>query len=98
MWGEIQIESLNTKVEFINYSPEYHDQVMEVMRESFFQFESVCIGSEINIVEDAQRELEKLCDDALLKSNVSLIAKDVARNKIVGVSINVIQVINFLKK
>lgn len=95
MWGEIQVDSLATKIEFINYLPKYHDQVMEVMRKSFFQYETVSVGSEIKITEDAQRDLEKLCDDALQKSNVSLVARDTEKNKIVGVSINVIQVLLF---
>lgn len=90
MWGEIEVGS--TKIEFLSYLPEYHDEAMEVMRQSFFQYETVSVGSEINKNEDAQRDLEKLCDDALIKSNVSLVARDVSKNKIIGVAINVIQV------
>lgn len=92
MWGEIEVDSLATKIEFLNYTPEYHDEVLEVMRQSFFQFETVSVGSEINKNEEAQRDLEKLCDDALVKSNVSLVARDAVKNKIIGVAINVIQV------
>lgn len=92
MWGEIEVGSLATKIEFLNYSSEYHDEALEVMRKSFFQYETVSVGSEINKNEEAQRDLEKLCDDALIKSNVSLVARDAVKNKIIGVAINVIQV------
>lgn len=92
MWGEIKVPSLKTKIEFSIYSQKYYDDVIEVLRKSFFQYETVCIGSKINTNEEAQRELEKLCDDALKKSNVSFVARDVEKNKIVGVAINVIQV------
>lgn len=92
MWSFKNVPALKTQIEFLEYAPQYHDQVMEVMQKSFFQYETVSIGSEINITEEAQRDLEKLCEDALVKSNVSFVARDVERNKIVGVVINVIQV------
>lgn len=97
MWREIEVPALKTKIEFLAYSSHYRDQTIEVMRKSFFQYETVSVGSEINIDENAQRDLEKLCDDALQKSDVSFVARDVERNKIVGVVINVIQVGNLFK-
>lgn len=93
MWGEIDVPTLKTKIVFITYYSEYRDEVMEVMRKSFFKYETVSVGSEIDSNEEAQRDLEKLCEDALEKSNSSFLAKDVETNKIVGVAINVIQVI-----
>jgi len=80
------------KIEFISYSPGYHEGVLEVMRKSFFQHESICIGSEINKTIDAQKDLEILCDDVLRKSDVSVVARDVESDKIVGVCLNVVQV------
>lgn len=80
------------EIEFISYSPGYHEGVLEVMRKSFFQYESVCIGTEINKTIEAQKDLEILCEDVLRKSGVSVIARDVESDKIVGVCLNVVQV------
>lgn len=89
IFGSINIPN---KIEFISYSPQYHDQVLDVIRKSFFQYETVSVGSEINTNAEAQKDLEILCDDVLTKSGVSVIARDVEGDKIVGVSLNVIQV------
>lgn len=62
------------------------------MRRSFFQFEAVSVGSEINICEEAQHDLSLLCLDALENSNSSIIAIDNSTNEVVGAAINVIQV------
>lgn len=92
MYGQIHIKSLNTNIEFIPYSANYYEQSIEVIRKSFFQYESVSVGSEIDKNIEAQKDLEVLCDDAFKKSDVSIIARDVKLDKIVGVCINVIQV------
>lgn len=92
MYGQIFAKSLNKTIEFIPYSAKYYDQTIEVMRQSFFQYESVSVGSEIDKNVAAQKDLEVLCDDALKKSDVSIIARDASLDKIVGVCINVIQV------
>lgn len=94
MFGEIFIPSLNTKIQFLPYSAEFYEQSMEVMRQNFFQGETVSIGCEINKNVEAQKDLEGLCADALRKSNVSIVARDVQKDKIVGIAINVIQVNN----
>lgn len=88
-WGSLEVPQ---KIEFTSYSPEYHDQVLEVIRKSFFRCETVSVGSEIDKNLDAQRDLELLCVDVLKKSGVSLIARDVERNLVVGVALNVLQV------
>lgn len=90
VWGSSKV--FQKKIEFISYSPEYREQTLDVMRKSFFQFESVSVGSEINLNVEAQTDLEVLCDDALKRSGVSLIAREVESDLIVGVAINVIQV------
>ena len=64
-----------------------------MIRKSFFQYEAVSIGSEINKSIEGQKELEMLCSDVLNRGGVSLIARDVLKDLIVGVSFNVIQVI-----
>jgi hypothetical protein len=92
MFGELNVSS--TKIEFLPYSPQYYEQTIEVIRQSFFQFETVCIGSEINSSAGGQKDLEGLCKDALNRSDVSVIARDVSSDKIVGVAINVVQVID----
>jgi hypothetical protein len=97
VWGSIEVP---TKIEFISYSPKYYDQVLEVIRKSFFLYETVSIASEIDKNIEGQKDLELLCDDVLKKSGVSIIARDVEKDKIVGVALNVIQVgiINFLSE
>lgn len=89
VWGSIDAPN---KIEFISYSPEYYHQVLEVIRKSFFAYETVSIGSGIDKNLEAQKDLELLCDDVLKRSGVSLIARDVEKNLIVGVALNVIQV------
>ena len=80
------------KIEFLSYSPLYRDQVLDVMKKSFYQRETVCIATEINKNIEAQKDLEILCDDVLRKGCISVVAKDVELDLIVGAAINVIQV------
>ncbi|KAG5679548.1 hypothetical protein PVAND_009108 [Polypedilum vanderplanki] len=90
MLGELDV--LETKIEFLPYSSKYYEEVINVIRQSFFQFETVCIGSEIDKNIEGQKDLEGLCNDALnRRNNVSIVARDVCKDKIVGVSINVLQ-------
>lgn len=65
---------------------------VQVIRKSFFQYEAVSIGSEINKSLEGQRDLEMLCGDVLNRGGVSLIARDVLKDLIVGVAFNIIQV------
>lgn len=80
------------KIEFISYSPEYREQTLDVIKNSFFKFETVSVASEINTNPAGQDDLIKLCEDALQRSNVSIIARDVEKNLIIGAALNVIQV------
>lgn len=59
--------------------------------------ESICIGTEINKPEstEARAELTHLCRE-VAKDGVSLLAREVATNRIVGVSFNKLQV--FIRK
>lgn len=90
IWGSIEVP---TKIEFLSYSPEYYEQVINVIRESFFQYETVSIASGVNKNADAQRDLEILCTDVLKRDGVSLMAREIETDKIIGVSLNVIQVV-----
>jgi hypothetical protein len=92
MLSELFSKSLNTKIEIIPYSSDLLEPTLEVIRKSFFKNETVCIANQINHNLDAQKDLEKLVVDALEKRNVSVVARDVSNNKIVGAAINVIQV------
>ena len=78
-------------IEILRYDARYRDQSMEVLRKSFFQQEIVCIGSEVNLTPQAQKDLEQLCLD-VADGGVSLIARDTDTDTIVGVSFNVLQV------
>jgi hypothetical protein len=86
------------KIEFISFSPEYREQTLDVIRKGFFLHETVAVASEIDKNIEGQNDLLKLCEDVLNKSNVTIIARDVEKDLIVGASLNVIQVIlmNFL--
>uniref|UniRef100_A0A8W7PNJ7 N-acetyltransferase domain-containing protein n=1 Tax=Anopheles coluzzii TaxID=1518534 RepID=A0A8W7PNJ7_ANOCL len=77
-------------IEILRYDARYRDQSMEVLRKSFFQQEIVCIGSEVNLTPQAQKDLEQLCLD-VADGGVSLIARDTDTDTIVGVSFNVLQ-------
>lgn len=81
------------RIEFISYTSEYHDQVIDVLRE-FFQLETVCISTGINKNLEAQRDLEKFSSEIMEKANINVIAKDVDTNKVVGAALNLIQVDN----
>lgn len=89
LFGSSQIPQ---KIEYICCSQDYHEQALEVIKKSFFLYETVSVGSEIDKNLAAQKDLLKLCQDVLVKSNVSIIARDVDKDLIVGVSLNVIQV------
>ncbi|XP_055610980.1 uncharacterized protein LOC129757717 [Uranotaenia lowii] len=87
VWGTC----MNGEVEIILYDDEkYREQSMDVLRKSFFLNEMVCIGAEINLNLQAQKDLEQLCLD-VGRRGVSLIARHVSSGEIVGVSFNVLQ-------
>lgn len=85
-WGKC----CNDEVEIIYYDERYREASMEVLRKSFFLHEAVCIGSEVNLNPQAQKDLEQLCLD-VGRSGVSLLARHVTTDRIVGVSFNVLQ-------
>lgn len=89
VWGSIEVPF---KIEFISYEPKYREQVLNVIRKSFFLYETVSVASEIDKNIGGQKDLELLCDDVLRKSGVSIIARVVENDEIVGVALNVIQV------
>ena len=90
------IELAENTIEFVSYSPDFKNQVLNVIRNSFFLFETVSIGSGIDKSLDAQKDLEGLCEDVLRNSAVSIVARDVEKDLVVGVALNLIQVVNFL--
>ena len=64
----------------------------QVIRNSFFKYEIGCVTCEIDSSLQAMKDLEKLCEEVLRSSGVSIIAKDVNNDEIVGVALNMIQV------
>ncbi|XP_052902170.1 uncharacterized protein LOC128309746 [Anopheles moucheti] len=78
------------EIEILRYDDRYRDQSMEVLRKSFFLNETVCIGAEVNLTPQAQKDLEQLCLD-VANAGVSMIAKHTPTDTIVGVSFNVLQ-------
>ena len=64
----------------------------QVIRNSFFKYEIGCVTCEIDSNLEAKKDLERLCVEVLRSSGVSIIARDVNSDEIVGVAINMIQV------
>lgn len=96
MFGQIISKDLNKNIEFIPYTSQYYDQTIEVVRQAFFKNETTCIGCQIDTNVNAQKDLERLCDDIFKRSTLSIIARDVELDKIVGAVINGIQVRNYI--
>uniref|UniRef100_A0A182NSA4 N-acetyltransferase domain-containing protein n=1 Tax=Anopheles dirus TaxID=7168 RepID=A0A182NSA4_9DIPT len=78
------------EIEIVRYDDHYREQSMEVLRKSFFLHEMVCIGAEVNLSPQAQRDLEQLCLD-VANGGVSMVARHIPTDTIVGVSFNVLQ-------
>ena len=64
----------------------------QVIRNSFFKYEIGCVTCEIDSSWEAKKDMEKLCEEVLRSSGVSIIARDVTNDEIVGVALNMIQV------
>lgn len=65
---------------------------VQVIRNSFFKYEIGCVTCEIDSSLEAKKDLESLCEEVLRSSGVSIIARDVTNDNIVGVALNMIQV------
>lgn len=85
--------NLEKKTEWLTLLLIYIYRSTQVLYEAFYTSESVCIGTEINEPEstEARAELTHLCRE-VAKDGVSLLAREVATNRIVGVSFNKLQV------
>lgn len=90
------------EIEFVKLVPEDLDESIDVLNRSFLLYESVCIGSEINILDNpdaiqARKDLSELCR-IVAKDGVSLVAKHVPSNKIISVAFNKVQVSSEMSK
>ncbi|XP_055849776.1 uncharacterized protein LOC129914504 [Episyrphus balteatus] len=90
VWGTL----CNGEYEIITLEDDDVDEALQVL-EAFFANECVCIGTEINLPENAQarKDLTELCK-IVNEDNVSLVARHVPSNKIAGVSFNKLQFID----
>lgn len=86
-WGSNE----NGQIEFESLSDETLEGALDVIRKSFFLYESVSIGVELSSEPGASEELEELCLNAA-KDGVSVVAIDITTNEVVGVAFNKIQV------
>lgn len=86
-WGSTE----DGQIEFESLTDETLEGALEVMRKSFFVYESVSVGVEVNTEPGASKELEELCLNAA-KDGISVVAIDVSTNEVVGVAFNKIQV------
>ncbi|XP_018302510.1 uncharacterized protein [Mycetomoellerius zeteki] len=86
-WGSTE----NGQIEYESLSDDTLEGALNVIRKSFFLYENVCIGVELNSEPGASKELEELCLYAA-KDGVSVVAIDITTNEVVGVAFNKIQV------
>lgn len=93
VWG---ISKKSKAIEFISYSSQYRDEVLAVIKQAFYPHETVCKASEVSLNAEAVIELQAVCDDVLSKSGTTIVARDVEKNKLVGVALNLIKVIKFI--
>lgn len=85
-------------MEIIEYNAEFLEGTMNVLRKGFMDNESLCTGCEINKIESKQARLdmEVLCQE-VVKDGVTLLARFIPNNKIIGVAFNKIQVLSHEK-
>ncbi|XP_017761672.1 PREDICTED: uncharacterized protein LOC108551849 isoform X2 [Eufriesea mexicana] len=89
VWGSTEDES----VDFESLTNDTLEGALNVIRKSFFVYESVSKGVDLLSEPGASEELEELCLDAA-KDGVSLVAIDVNTGEVIGVAFNKIQVLN----
>ncbi|XP_072761792.1 uncharacterized protein [Anoplolepis gracilipes] len=86
-WGSTE----DGRIEFESLTDETLEGALEVLRKSFFIYESISIAVDLNSEPGACEELEELCLNAA-KDGVSVVAIDITSNEVVGVCFNKIQV------
>ncbi|KAM0729249.1 hypothetical protein ACS0PU_004603 [Formica fusca] len=86
-WGSTE----DGRIEFESLTDETLEGALNVMRKSFFAYESVSKAVDLNSEPGACEEIEELCLNAA-KDGVSVVAIDITSNKVVGVCFNKIQV------
>ncbi|KAG5893063.1 hypothetical protein JTB14_014843 [Gonioctena quinquepunctata] len=93
MNAKIWKSSDDGKIDFISLTPEYLDESLEVLKQSFYCFEEVSIAIGLPGNEAAISELDEL----LLRTafdGVSVIAIERNSNKVCGVAFNKIHVLD----
>ncbi|XP_066600843.1 uncharacterized protein [Prorops nasuta] len=85
-WGSTD----DGQIEFESLTADTLPGALEVLRKSFFMYESVSTAVGITTEPGAAKELEQLCLDAA-KDGISVVAIDVNTTEVVGVAFNVIQ-------
>ncbi|KAH0555026.1 hypothetical protein KQX54_014777 [Cotesia glomerata] len=86
-WGS----SEDGVIEFESLTSTALEGALNVIRESFFPEENVCIGCDIQSEPGASEELEQLCMHTA-KDGVSVVAIDVNTMEVVGVAFNKLHV------
>ncbi|XP_043602826.1 uncharacterized protein LOC122576498 isoform X1 [Bombus pyrosoma] len=89
VWGSTE----NRAIDFESLTNETLEGALNVMRKSFFVYESVSRGVDLLSEPGASEELEKLCLDAA-KDGVSVVAVDIYSGEVIGVAFNKLQVLN----
>lgn len=86
-WGSTE----DGRIEFESLTDETLEGALDVIRKSFFVYESVSKAVDLNSEPGACKELEELCLNAA-KDGISVVAIDTTSNEVVGVCFNKIQV------
>lgn len=87
VWGSTE----DRTIDFESLTNETLEGALDVMRKSFFVYESVSRGVDLLSEPGASEELEKLCLDAA-KDGVSVVAVDIYSGEVIGVAFNKLQV------
>lgn len=88
VWGSIE----DGAIEFESLTDDTLEGALNVIRNSFFVYESVSRGVDLLSEPGASKELEELCLDAA-KDGISVVAIDVANGEVIGVAFNKMQVL-----
>lgn len=87
VWGSTE----DRTIDFESLTNETLEGALDVMRKSFFVYESVSRGVDLLSEPGASEELENLCLDAA-KDGVSVVAVDIHSGEVIGVAFNKLQV------
>lgn len=91
MSGRIWTTSDEGVIEYVSLTRDLLPGALQVIKDSFYPYETVCIACGLADDPEGQHELEDLSADTAL-DGVSVVARDVSNGRVVGVAFNKLQV------